>query len=256
MSALSEYLKTHQISRPVEITVDQSIGLPNDDDQEWFDTVKYRLNHETFDLWFREIWEFLTHARCTKLIDIGIRRPRKDSPNAKLWKDTSSRIVSWLQESVDGAVLSEVKDGCWENKFADEFMDILIRRFWKRDPIQDIQTVSALTAIKRCDYKKTTDYLKAFSFCVNSLLEQGDGISPYFAACIGLAQLTDTDDGAALEVAIEEMRKKSSAYEGNNPTYFDLSDFNHVFSKTKKKMKKMEEDEDDMSDSSSSGVEF
>ena len=243
----------------MEITVDQSIGLPDDDDQIFFEGVDHPLNHENFDQWFLEVWEFLKHARLTKLIDIGIRRPRKDSPNAKLWELTSSRIVRWLQDCMNEEVHKEVKGGCWENKFADEFMDILIRRFWKRDPIQDIQTVSALTAIKRCDYKKTTDYLKAFSFCVNSLLEQGDGISPYFAACIGLAQLTDTDDGAALQVAVEEMRKTSSAYEGNNPIYFDLSDFNHVFSKTKKmvkKMKKMEEDEDDMSDSSSSRVEF
>lgn len=229
MAALSRYLERRQISRPAEITIDQAIGLPDLEDQDLWYEVDHPLDHESFDRWFRDVWKILKRAGVTKVIDIGIPRPRRDSPNADLWRDTSERLVEWLHCSMDDNIFAEVQNGCWGTQFADELMDVLIRRFWKRDANQDIRTVSGLMAIRRRKYNTATDFLKVFSQGVNSVVEQGDGISPYFAACIGLAQLTDTDDDSALQVAIKEMRKRSSAYEGNNPIQFDLADFNYVF---------------------------
>ncbi|KAJ9483166.1 hypothetical protein VN97_g10246 [Penicillium thymicola] len=120
--------------------------------------------------WRNDIYQILKVHKLHRLIDRGIPRPYKDSPNARRWQEMSIEVRRWISWNMNPIFVRMIVKETPRAELADEFMlgaDTIVRELARR-PEQDSADVSdCLLNLIRC---KRSDYSNARQF-VHRLME-------------------------------------------------------------------------------------
>lgn len=144
--------------------IDQAFDLPQ---IPWFILYQFRcvLEHPSDYLtWRNHIYQILKVHRLDRLIDSGIARPYKDSPDARRWQELSIEVRKWISWNLHPILVRMIVKETTRAELADEFMsgaDMILREL-ARSPEQDSADVSdGLFNLIRCDRR---DYSCARQF--------------------------------------------------------------------------------------------
>lgn len=150
--------------------IDQAFQLP---EIVCFTLYQFRcvLEHPSnYVTWHNDIYQILKVHRLHRLIDSGIARPYKDSPNARRWQELSIEVRKWISWNLNPILVRMIVKEIPRAELADEFMlgaDRVLREL-ARSPEQDSGDVSdGLFNLIRCD---RSDYYSARQF-VHRLME-------------------------------------------------------------------------------------
>lgn len=128
-------------------------------------------------------------------------------------------------------VAEEIDAACWDEDFADEFMEKTILLCWKRNPIRHVQKLASLVSLNLIHFRNARDFAMSFSQRFNDLTADDDTcISPYFAMCIGLARLQDFRGFVVPVKVLAFVREWATEFERGNCTSFGHENFNDIFS--------------------------
>ncbi|KAJ5420256.1 hypothetical protein N7465_002775 [Penicillium sp. CMV-2018d] len=120
--------------------------------------------------WRKDIYQILKVHGLHRLIDSGIDRPYKDSPNARRWQEMSIEVRKWISWNLHPLLVRMIVKEIPRAELADEFMsgaDAVIRELG-RSPEQDSADVyDGLFNLIRC---KRSDYASCRPF-VHGLME-------------------------------------------------------------------------------------
>lgn len=231
MSALSRYVKSHDLGRHATVATDQTVGLPSFP-REDIPAIRTELNTSNFDAWFKEIWRILQRRHFCSLVHVGIPRPCRENDGSEWWAERSTIVRNWLERSMQKELAQEINAACWDKAFADEFMDKTILLCWKRNPIRHIQRVAQLLSIAPAHFHSAKAFARSFKERFNKLTAEDDTcISPYFAMCMGLARLQEFKGFVVPSTVLGSVRVLATDFERGNCTNFAHSDFNVLFSK-------------------------
>ncbi|CDM30193.1 hypothetical protein DTO013E5_8562 [Penicillium roqueforti] len=152
--------------------------------------------------WRNDIYHILKVHRLHRLIDSGIVRPYRDSPNARRWQQMSIEVRNWLAWNMNPILVCMIAKEQPRAELADEFMmgAEKILGPYTRSPAQDYEDISSglfnLIRCRRCDYSSARWFVHRLMEYYTHTLNMKMGIPPFVPLLILLAEV-ESDVGTA-----------------------------------------------------------
>ncbi|KAF7527892.1 hypothetical protein PCG10_001825 [Penicillium crustosum] len=156
----STLLSNERLTSPI----DQAFELPS---IPWFILYQFGcvLEHPSDYLtWRNHIYQILKVHKLHRLIDSGIPRPYKDSPDARKWQELSIEVRKWISWNLHPILVRMIVRETPRAELADEFMlgaDMILRQLARSPEQQSADVSHILFNLIRCD---RSDYSCARQF--------------------------------------------------------------------------------------------
>ncbi|KAJ5490379.1 hypothetical protein LT330_007648 [Penicillium expansum] len=207
--------------------IDQAFDLP---DAGCFTLYQFPcvLEHPShFVTWRNDINQILKMHRLHRLIDSGISRPYKDSPNARRWQQMSIEVRNWIAWNMNPILVRMIVKGQPRAELADEFMEgaEMILREYPRGPAQDLDDVSAglfnLIGCRRSDYSSTRLFVHRLMEYYTHTLNLKMGIPPFVPLLILLQEIESDVGPAFVNLRYDRLDDMNNVTQDVTKAYFE-----------------------------------
>ena len=115
-----------------------------------------------FQTWLRTITSALKHVDLDRLIDLNLRRPKRDSPNADRWYRSSHLVKNWMAEIISVDLQRRINAQTEkELRFADEFLAPMMKIFKKHSTSSTLECDDQwFKAMKRESYDSDLSFVQ------------------------------------------------------------------------------------------------
>lgn len=141
--------------------VNQAFQLPKASTVELNKILPPLDSSESFDKWHDAVISALKDQNLHNLVNIEIPRPFRDDVNAKIWYRLSQEVASFLESSVDSALVKAIKKPDITFVFADDFMAALRNHLLGKGHSSVQKSAFDVWEAKRSDYDTTGAFLRA-----------------------------------------------------------------------------------------------
>ncbi|CAI7596029.1 unnamed protein product [Penicillium palitans] len=215
--------------------IDQAFQLPQ---TPWFILYQFRCVLERpsdYPIWRNHIYQILKVHRLHLLIDSGIDRPYKDSPDARRWQELSIEVRKWISWNLNPIFVRMIVKEAGRAELADEFMsaaDNIIQELARgpEHPEQDYAEVSDglfnLIRCKRSDYSNARQFVHRLMEYYTHTLNMRMGIPPFVPLLLLLDEIKDDNDIGERFVNLRGMNNvaQNVTREYFENVYFDVLD--------------------------------
>ncbi|CAG8886006.1 unnamed protein product [Penicillium egyptiacum] len=207
--------------------IDQAFELP---EIECFTLYQFPcvLKHPSdYAMWRNEIFQILKIHRLHRLIDSGIPRPYKDSPNARRWQQMSIEVRNWIAWNMNPILVRMIVKGQPRAQLADEFMmgAETILRGSTCSPAQDYEDVSDglfnLIGCQRRGFSSARWFVHRLMEYYTHTLNMKMGIPPFIPLLILLAEIEGDVGTEFVNLRYERLENMHNLAQDVTKAYFE-----------------------------------
>jgi hypothetical protein len=181
--------------------------------------------------WRTEIYQILKLHRLHRLIDSGIPRPYKDSPNARRWQQMSIEVRNWIAWNMNPILVRMIVKGQPRAELADEFMmgtETILRQF-TRSPAEDYEDISAVLfkfiGCKRRDFSDTRSFVHRLMEYYTLTMNMKMGIPPFVPLLILLSEIEGDVGTEFVDVRYDQLEDMHNLAQDVTKAYFENTYF-------------------------------
>lgn len=186
------------------------------------------LKHpKDYPTWRTEINQILKIHRLHRLIDSGIPRPYKDSPNARRWQQMSIEVRNWIAWNMNPILVRMIVKGQPRAELADEFMmgtETILQRF-ARSPAEDYESISAtlfkLIECKRRDFPNAREFARCVMESYTLTMNMKMGIQPFVPVLILLSEIEDDVGTEFVNLRYDQLANMHNPAQDITQAYFE-----------------------------------
>lgn len=207
--------------------IDQGFDLPEIDCFTLYQFPCVLKHPSDYVTWRNDIYHILKMHRLHRLIDSGIARPYKDSPNARRWQQMSMEVRNWLAWNMNPILVRMIVKYQTRAVLADEFMmgaETILREF-TRGPAQDFEDVSGglfkLIGCQRRHYSSGRWFVHRLMEYYTHTLNMRMGIPPFVPLLILLAEIEGDVGTAFVNMRYERLENMNNLAQDVTKAYFE-----------------------------------
>ncbi|EKV15419.1 inhibitor of growth protein 3 [Penicillium digitatum] len=178
--------------------------------------------------WRNSVCHILKMHRLHRLIDSGIARPYKDSPNAQRWQQMSIEVRNWIAWNMNPILVRMIVKEEPRAELADEFMvgaDTILLQGHTRSPVQDFDDVSAglfnLIRCRRDDYSSIRLFVHRLMEYYTHTLNLKMGIPPFVPLLILLHEIEGDVGTAFVKLRYDQLDDLNNITQDVTKAYFE-----------------------------------